>query len=265
MALVQLEFDNQIACVILNRPEKLNALNFAMFQDLEKVRRQLLSHRSLRAIVISGEGKDFCSGLDVKSVMGNKLDAIRLLWKWRPGAMNLAQRVAAGWRELPVPVIAAIHGRCWGGGMQIALGTDFRIAHPKSSLAIMEAKWGLIPDMGGTLGLSEILPVDHAMKFAMSAERISASDALAAGLVTEVSDDPIKRAMALASELMQRSPDTNAAIKKLYHCAWCQHSAKILKRETGYQIKILMGKNQSIAVKRELGDTDRQFQRRMPW
>jgi enoyl-CoA hydratase/carnithine racemase len=266
MALVELTMDNAVARVVLNRPDKLNALNFAMFQQLDKVRRQLLANRSLRAVIISGEGNDFCSGLDVKSVMSNRMDAIRLLWKWRPGAMNLAQRVAVGWRQLPVPVIAAIQGRCWGGGMQIALGCDFRIADPDATLAIMEAKWGLIPDMGGTLALNALLPVDLSMKLAMTAEPVAANDAVAMGLITEMNNEPLSRAMELAEQLMQRSPDTQAAIKRLYYGAASSASdSRILRRETGYQIKILLGKNQSIAAQRELGKIKRGYFPRLPW
>ena len=140
----------------LNRPEKHNAINMEMFIAIDSTIKQLARDKTVRAVIVSGNGDNFCSGIDIKSVLTNPKHAIRLLWKWLPGNANLAQRVSVGWRMLDVPVIMAISGHCWGGGMQIALGGDFRIATPNASLAVMEAHWGLIPDMGGTLALQEL-------------------------------------------------------------------------------------------------------------
>ncbi|MFC1796720.1 crotonase/enoyl-CoA hydratase family protein [Pseudomonadota bacterium] len=170
---VILYIDHQVAHIRLNRAEKHNALNMEMFEAIAKAQKQVAKNRKLRAIILSGEGVDFCTGLDVKSVMKNRSDMLRLLWKWLPWQSNLAQRVSTGWRKIPVPVIAAVHGRCWGGGLQIALGADFRIVQPETSLSIMEGKWGLIPDMGGTLALRELMPRDQAMRLAMTAAEFS--------------------------------------------------------------------------------------------
>lgn len=242
MERVTCKFENNIAIVQLNRPDKCNAVDMAMFKSLASVIKQLKNDRSVRAIVISGNGKDFCSGLDVKSVMKDPLAGIKLLWKWLPGSANLAQQVSFGWRKLSVPVITSIHGRCWGAGMQIALGADFRIASPKSSLAIMEAKWGLIPDMAGTLALTETLSVDQAMKMAMTAETLNGDEALKLGLVTELSDTPHERALALAQQLAESSRDCNKFIKKLYHKAWHKNDRRILLKETGYQWRTIFGR-----------------------
>lgn len=259
-SLVQLQIEQQIAHVRLNRPDKHNALNMSMFQAIDNTIRQLKRRRDVRVVIVSGAGESFCSGLDVKSVLSNKKDPLKLLWKWWPGQANLAQRVSVGWRQLKVPVIMVLHGKCWGGGMQIALGADYRIVSEDCSLAIMEARWGLIPDMGGTLGLQQCMSMDQAMKLAMTAEPVSAQQAKAIGLVTQVTDEPLQIAQELAEQLKQRSPDSNYQIKKLYQSVWTPKSAKVLAGETISQWKILLGKNQKIAVKRAMGNRDIPYQ-----
>lgn len=248
------EIKNGIAFVRLNRAKKHNALDMPMFYAIDKSIKQLKKNKSIRVVIVSGEGRSFCSGLDVKAVMQNKLSALKLLWKWWPRQANLAQRVTHGWRQLNVPVIMVLHGRCWGGGMQVALGGDFRIARTETSLAIMEARWGLIPDMAGTQALVENMPLDQAMQLAMLADPISSQLALEKNLITQISDDPMAAAIELAEQLKQRSPDTNKAIKKLYHQVWSRHSGKILAGETINQWQIVFGTNRQIAIKRQMGD-----------
>lgn len=256
---VLLTIEEGIARVRLNRPEKHNALNMAMFIAIDNTIKQLNRERSVRVVIVSGEGQSFCSGLDVKSVLSNRRSALKLLFKWLPGNANLAQRVSVGWRRLKVPVIMAIQGKCWGGGMQIALGGDFRVASPDSSLAVMESRWGLIPDMGGTLGLMSYVRGDQAMQLAMSSEPVSAQQALAMGLVSQVANDPMQAATELAEQLKARSPDTNHVIKRMYHRLWSGSERRVLAKETLNQIGILLGKNQSIAVKRKQGRTDIEY------
>lgn len=251
---ILLAMENRVAHVQLNRPEKRNALDLEMFEAIASTQRKLAREKALRAVVLSGVGVDFCSGLDVKSLMRDRGGMRRLLWKWLPWRPNLAQFVSVGWRRLPVPVIAAIHGRCWGGGLQIALGADFRIVHPEASLSIMEAKWGLIPDMGGTLALRDLSARDQAMWLAMSAEIFGARRALKLGLATAVADDVLTTAGEMIMQLLERSPDTVAAVKRLYRKSWRGRPGTALLRETGYQLRILSGRNQRIAVRRELGD-----------
>ncbi|MGB0895386.1 MAG: crotonase/enoyl-CoA hydratase family protein [Parashewanella sp.] len=257
---VKLSINDGIAQVTLSRPQKHNALNMDMFRALDNVISQIGKNKMIRVVIVTGAGESFCSGLDIKSVLSNPRNALSLLWKWLPGNPNLAQRVSIGWRRLNVPVIMALHGNCWGGGMQIALGADFRIAAPDCSLSIMEARWGLIPDMGGTIGLNECVAIDQAMKLAMSAETLDAQSALSIGLITQVAADPLQSAQQLAQQLVDRSPDTNQAIKKMYHSVWSKNNwrneRQILAKETWQQIKILLRKNQKIAVKRELGNKD---------
>ena len=249
---VTLLIENDIAIVTLNRAEKRNALDMAMFKAIDRISRQLRRNRQVRAVIVQAKGEDFCSGLDTKSMMSNKSSTLSLLSKWLPGQANLAQRVSYNWRKIPVPVIMVIQGRCWGGGLQIALGADFRFAMPDASFSIMEGKWGLIPDMGANLVLRELVTKDVAMKLAMTAEVISASTALEYGLVTHVSDDPLQHAMQLAGQVSERSPDAVAAVKKLYHQNWFKAEWRMLAKESYYQVKILLGKNQNIAVKKQL-------------
>jgi enoyl-CoA hydratase/carnithine racemase len=151
-----------------------------------------------------------------------------------------------------VPVIMVIQGRCWGGGLQIALGADFRFATPDASFSIMEGKWGLIPDMGANLAVRELVAKDVALRLTMTAEIISAQAALDYGLITHVSDEPMKEAMQLAGQITERSPDAVAAVKKLYHKNWFNAEWRMLAKESYYQVKILLGKNQSRAVKRQM-------------
>lgn len=245
--------DEGIAYVKLNRPDKLNALDMPMFKAINGTISKIKRNKSVRVVIVSGEGEDFCSGLDIKAVMKSPSAAVRLLFKWLPGNANLAQKVTARWRKLPVPVIMAIHGRCWGGGMQVALGGDFRIASPRASLSIMESRWGLIPDMAGNTALTRLMPIDQAMKLAMTAETFNAHEGLTHNLITEVNDDPEQAAKSLANQLIKRSPDVLAAIKKLYQNNWTKSERDMLGKESWYQIRILSGKNQKVAVAKEQG------------
>lgn len=257
--------DKGIATVTLNRPDKLNALDMAMFKAIDKTIKQLKKNKKVRVVILRGAGDDMCSGLDVKSVLADKTQGFTLLWKWHPWQPNLAQRVSSGWRELQVPVIAVLHGRCWGGGMQIALGADFRIADTTSSLSVMEGKWGLIPDMAGTLGMVSAMAYDHALYAAMTADTYDASSAKAIGLVTEEVENAHQRAKELADALVERSPDALAGAKRLYQRAFAKDWRALLLKETAYQWRILLGKNQRIAVKRAQGDNQREYTSPKSW
>lgn len=265
MALVNCERDGAIAIVTLNRPEKKNALNLPMFVAIDECIRRLHRDRSLRAVVLTAEGEDFCTGLDVQSVMASPVSALRLLWKWVPGNANLAQRVSVGWRRLPVPVIAAIQGRCWGGGLQIALGADQRMVAPDASLSVMEARWGLIPDMGGTLALRELLSIEHAKQLAINGDTLSAEQAQQIGLVTSVADSPLDAAVKEAKRMVEYSPDAVAAVKRLYRKAWTPNERAILARESFYQWRILLGRNQRIKAANNRRDEPQAFVKRSRW
>lgn len=263
---VDLTIKDDIAYVTLNRPDKLNALDLATFKSMAGIARTLRKDRSIRGVILQGSGKDFCSGLDVKSMMSDKSAMVTLLKKLLPGSSNLAQQVSSNWRKLPVPVIAVVQGRCWGGGLQIALGADFRFVTADATLAVMESKWGLIPDMAGNMVLREILPKDQALRLALTADPISADEAMKMNLVTHVSDNPLQDAEQLLAELKTKSPDALGAIKRLYTRNWQSPDWKMLMMETWYQIRIIMGKNQRRAVKQQLdGDNAKPYLPRGRW
>jgi len=261
---ISLSTDGGLARVELARPAKRNALDLPMFKAIVEAQNKLRGDRSVRAVILSGRGEDFCSGLDIKALMNDRAGMIRLLWKWLPWRSNLAQAVSTGWRTLPVPVVAAIQGRCWGGGLQVALGADLRVAGPNASLSVMEGRWGLIPDMGGSLALRENIGRDHALWLSMSAETLDARQAYELGLLTDIADDPVEQARKMAETLQRRSPDALAAVKRLYRKSWTSRPGTVLARETGYQLRILSGANQRIAVARQRGE-ERDYSERGRW
>lgn len=262
-----LTIKEKVAFVELSRADKHNAIDMTLFLELIDVIKKLRKNTCIRAVIVSGQGEDYCSGIDIKSLFKSPKHALRLLFKWFPWQSNMAQKVSTGWRDLPIPVIFSMHGRCWGAGMQIAFGGDFRIATPNASISIMEAKWGLIPDMGGTLALRELLPLDVAKELAMTAKVISGNDALKLGLLTKVANDPLQQAKQLAEEITKYSPDSVAACKKLYNKSWWSTNAAALARETLYQIKILLGKNYKIKSYNQTHEQGKQksFKPRMKW
>jgi len=264
---ISLTINNQIAHVVLSRPEKHNALDMTMFHEIDKVIKNLRKNRDLRAVIVSGEGEDFCTGLDIKSVMKSPINALKLLFKMLPWRSNLAQRLSTGWQTIPAPVIMAIHGRCWGGGLQIALGGDFRIATPDASLSIMESRWGLIPDMGGTIALQKLVGLDIAKELAMTASIIDGNKALELSLISHVDNAPLFKAQQLAEIIIEQSPDSVAATKRLYNKSWTSSNGMMLLRESYYQIKILLGKNQNIKTYNQLhlGQDKKGFKQRQKW
>ncbi len=243
---VEVEIKHSIAYVSLARPDKHNALDMPMFEAIVDTAKALSKNRGIRAVIISGQGPDFCTGLDVKSMMQSIKSPMKLLFKLNPWRANTAQKVSTQWQKVGAPVIAVIHGRCWGGGLHIALGADVRIATPDASLSIMEGRWGMIPDMGGLLALRQHCRMDVAKELTMTAKIIDGKEAQAAGLITHLTDDPMAMAESMAEEMSQQSPDSVAAVKKLYNKGWFSSRGAVLMRETFYQMKILLGKNSKI-------------------
>ena len=230
--MIKLEKKQGIATVTLNRVEKQNALSFTMFIELNKAIKNIKKDASIRAVVLTGEGEHFCAGLDINAVMASPINIIKLLFKWLPGNQNLAQKVVLGWQSLSVPVIAKINGNCLGGGLQIALGTDYRIVHHDAKLAIMEARWGLCPDMGANVMLSGLVKRDQALWLASHANPINAQHAFELGLVTKTTDDTDKATKEMLDTLLARSPDTLAAIKRVTQQSYKAPARKILAKET---------------------------------
>src|SRR3954453_1813399 len=216
---------NGIATVTMVRSDKHNALDQAMFEGLMNAAEQVAGDASVRAVVLHGEGKSFCSGLDVASFMSGEGGTGVLLARDDDRLANFAQRVTYDWSLVPAPVIAAIHGNCFGGGLQIALGADIRIAAPDAKLSIMEIKWGLVPDMGITQTLPRLLPIDVAKELTFSGRIVSGSEALELGLVTRTAEDPLSAALSLADEIAQKSPNAVRAAKRLYDETWASNDS----------------------------------------
>jgi enoyl-CoA hydratase/carnithine racemase len=205
--------------VRLNRPEKRNALDPAMFEALVATGERLKTQPGLRAVVLSGEGPDFCAGLDFGSLQamraGERLSASAQLPLADGPARATGQRAAYVWAELPVPVIAAVRGNALGGGLQIALGADIRIVAPDARLAVFEVAWGIIPDMTGTQLLPELVGRDVAKELTYTARIVSGEEAVAIGLATRTDPDPVAAALAMAKDIAGRSPHAIRAAKRL--------------------------------------------------
>ena len=187
---VRVAVANHVATVTMARGEKHNALDAGMFEGLVAAAARLRTEPGVRAVVLHGEGPSFCSGLDVASFMTGPMSFDELLAREDGELGNLPQRVAVDWAAVPAPVIAAIHGNCFGGGLQIALGADLRIAAPDARLSVMEVKWGLVPDMGITQTLPRLVGIDRAKELTWTGRRLSGTEAERLGLVTAVADDP---------------------------------------------------------------------------
>src|SRR5439155_5730141 len=199
---VTIAVDDHVAVVTLNRPDKHNALDGPMFEGIVEAAAEVAARPDVRAVVLHGAGPSFCSGLDV-SAMGS-LD--NLVTREEGQRSNLAQRACTDWIDLPAPVIAAVHGNCFGGGLQVALGADIRFAAPDARLSVMESKWGLVPDMGITSTLPRLVRADIAKELTFTGRVISGTEAAALGLVTRAADDPLAAARELAAEIAGRSP-----------------------------------------------------------
>ena len=219
---VSIKIDNGVADVRLNRPDKRNALDNEMFLGLARAGERLKSESGLRCVVLSGEGSSFCAGLDFGSfqqMAGGGGGG----GEGSPGSMSegrithLGQQVAWVWQEVPVPVIAAVHGHALGGGIQICLGADIRIVHPETQMSVREVHWGLVPDMTGTLVLSRLVRPDVAKELTFTARVFDGREAFALGLATRLSDDPRRDALAMASEIAGRSPDAVRGAKELFN------------------------------------------------
>jgi len=247
-----------IADVRLNRPDKLNALDGAMFEALVETGRRLGAERGLRAVVLSGEGRAFCAGLDVASFTGG--GGGRSLFEREAGSpANFAQRAAWVWTELPVPVIAAIHGVAYGGGLQIALAADIRFVAPDARLSVMEIKWGLIPDMSGSQTLRRLVRLDVAKELTYTGRVLSGSEAAALGLATHVSDTPREAALELAREIAARSPSAIRAGKQLLDASALVDLETGLRLEERLQSGLFGTPNQVESVRANVEKRDPRF------
>ncbi len=246
---VSVEVDSHVANVTLNRPDKMNAVSLGMFAELGEIGGRIAADRSVRVVVLSGAGENFCAGIDtaIFSKDGLGIDASAMAPQ-APSPANLFQRAAYVWREVPVPVLCVIHGVAFGAGMQIALGADIRYATPEARFSIMEAKWGLIPDLGISATARGVVPLDRIKELAFTARIVSGSDALRLGLITQLHDDPLAAARATADEIAAKSPSAVRAIKQLFDSGWNAPVAEALALEARLQMGLLGGEDQREAV-----------------
>ena len=249
MALLHIEKNKGIVVVALNRPEKRNAMSFALLQELVDTAHQIKKDRSIRCVILTGEAHVFSAGIDLADLNAPK-NLAYAAWQLIKPRQSLFQKAFLIWQELPVPVIAAIEGYCFGAGMQLALAADIRIAHPATQLSIMESRWGLVPDMGLTHTIKGIIPVDIAKELTLTGRIFDANYAKEIGLITHLDTAPMNKAYALAEEMQQRSPDALTAIKRVLNAM--QHEPKkSLRLEKIWQLKLLLGKNSQLARKKD--------------
>ena len=235
-----------VAQVRLTRDAKLNALDRPMFAALIEVGQALFEIPGLRAVVLAGEGRAFCAGLDL-AAMGSPNVSDGPLTERTYGNANLFQQVALQWRKLPVPVIAAVHGVCFGGGLQIAGGADIRVVAPDARLAVMELKWGIVPDMGGFALWRGLVREDVLRLLTYTHGEFSGAEALRDGFATLVDEDPLARATAIATEIAARSPHAIRSAKSLFNRSPDLPLDQILAAESVEQQRLLGTRNQTEA------------------
>ena len=245
-----------VAEVILNRPDKMNAIAPDMFTALIDAGESLITNTSVRAVVLRGEGRAFCAGLDLVNFENMKagidmIDPTRLTERTH-GDANKFQRVATVWRDIPVPVIAALHGVAFGGGLQIALGADIRLVTADIKMSIMEIKWGLVPDMAGMIFLRQLVRADVARELIYTGRIIGGTEAVAIGLATRVVDDPLASAVQLAQEMTQKSPLALRAAKRMLNQWGDATDAALLLAEADEQSRLIGRAEQMEAVQANL-------------
>lgn len=249
-ARVLVTIEDHVAHVRLNRPDKRNGLDPAMFEALIEAGEKVRADRSVRAVVLSGEGKAFCAGLDWMAFLAMGAEAApRLLARDEATSpANVAQRVGWIWAECPVPVIAAVHGVAFGGGLQIALGADIRLVAPDAQLSVMEIKYGLVPDMGASKTLLRVVRSDVAKELTFTGRVVGGEEAVRLGLATRVEAEPLAAALELARSIAQQSPHAIRAGKKLLDAAEDLSVLDAFRLESELQVGLLGSPNQMEAV-----------------
>lgn len=254
--LVNVSIENHIADVRFNRPDKYNALSFDMITVIINTIDKLAKESEVRAVVISGEGGNFSAGLDIENfaaMQSGGKDAIPdLMDRYKNHSTNIFQHIAYGWKELPMPVIAAIHGVAYGGGFQIAMGADIRFCTPSAKFAIMEMKWGLIPDMSVTQTLRDLVSIDVAKEIIFTGKTIKGDEAAQLKLVTRVCENPYEEAMTLAREIASKNPHAIRAAKKLLNEVWHGDSARGLMLESELMMTLMGTPNNLEAISANL-------------
>jgi enoyl-CoA hydratase/carnithine racemase len=252
--LVTLEVSNGVAEIVLNRADSHNSLSLEMFHAIADCGESLKNHEDIRVAILYGDGPSFCSGLDLNiakalAEMGSEgREVADELIEHRGAIINLAQKVCWVWQELPFPVIAALHGVVFGGGFQIAMGCDVRIAGRETKFSIMESRWGLIPDMAITQTIPNVLRKDQALELALTARIFDSTEAEKIGVITRVAEDHLGSARDLASAIVAKSPDATKACKRLFNEGWNSDPEEGFKLEAHLQKTLLGSWNQKEAA-----------------
>ncbi len=252
--LVTLEVSNGVAEIVFNRPDSHNSLSLEMFHAIADCGESLRQNQNIRVAILSGKGPSFCSGLDLNiaktlAEMGPEgREVADELIEHRGSITNLAQKVCWVWQELPFPVIGALHGVVFGGGFQLAMGCDIRIADPGTKFSIMESRWGLIPDMAITQTIPNVLRKDQALELALTARIFDSIEAEKIGVVTRVTEDYLRAARDLAEEIVTKSPDSIKACKRLFKEGWHSDPQQGFKLEAQLQRMLLGSWNQREAA-----------------
>ena len=244
--------DNGVAQVRFTRGDKMNALDGAQFEAVLEAGQALREMKGLRVAVLSGEGRAFCAGLDLSSMAAGGSNPQAKLVDRTHGNANRAQEAAMTWRKCPVPVIAAVHGVCFGGGLQIASGADIRVVHPQTRMAVMEMKWGLVPDMGGYALWRGLVRDDVLRELTYTNREFIGEEALQLGLATMLDDDPHARATALAETIATKNPEAIRGAKRLFRVMHEEGEDAILLAESEEQDAIMRQPNQIEAVMAEM-------------
>lgn len=247
---VSITEENQVATVTLTRADKRNALDLDMIRAIVDAGESLAARKDIRAVVLTGDGPAFSAGLDLKAMPQIAQFAMQggVFLERTHNNSNLFQAASMVWAEMPQPVIAAVHGYAFGGAFQIMLGADMRIAAPDTRFSIMEGRWGIIPDMGGMVLMRRLARGDVIRKLTYSAEQFEAPAALDWGFVTEISDTPLERAHAIATEIATKSPDAVRAAKALIRDTELMDTRETLIAESKAQEKLMGTPNQMEAV-----------------
>jgi enoyl-CoA hydratase/carnithine racemase len=241
MSRVSVTYENHIAHVRLTRADKMNAVDQDMITAIIAAGNEVAASDA-RAVIISGEGMAFCAGIDISGLSGmiGKDPAELLMPRTHgEGTTNQWQEVAMVWSRMDIPVIAAVHGACYGAGIQLALGADIRIASPDAKFAVMEMKWGIVPDMGGMVLLPKLVRTDVLRRMTYTAETISAEQAERWGIVTEIAGDPLAAAQKLAETIAGKSPSAIRAAKRLIGVAETEDAKTVLDAESREQVDLL--------------------------
>ena len=244
--------DNGVAQVRFTRGDKMNALDGAQFEAVLEAGQALREMKGLRVAVLSGEGRAFCAGLDLSSMAAGGSNPQAKLVDRTHGNANRAQEAAMTWRKCPVPVIAAVHGVCFGGGLQIASGADIRVVHPATRMAVMEMKWGLVPDMGGYALWRGLVRDDILRELTYTNREFSGEEALGLGFATMIDEDPLARATALAETIANKNPDAIRGSKRLFKVMQEEGEDAILLAESREQDGVMRTPNQVEAVMAEM-------------